>query len=233
MVCFASSEYKVPLDQCENWFRLLARYLGGVQVTVTFSADGSTEKSGPISDEFFCSLPRDKGDFIIVTKPFYDGLPCMRSLPLLCDSADPEEKQNLALSEAVQNALDSVLSICERRKNFGNREVFLSCKFSIAKKDVPALFDALNHHQQQQEDRIITRAYLDDGSIVLLVVGGHPISVSPGGAWDGTLPVLDFDDGFVGSTATESMKQHFLIWKEKFQLSNGDTWHEPILRNQK
>lgn len=233
MVCFARSGYNVPLAQCENWFRLLARYLGGVQITVTFSADESTKTTGSASQEFFDSLPRDKGDFIIETEPFYDQLPCMRALPPLCDVTDREDQQELTLTKALQEALERVLSICEHRKTLDGREVHLSCKFSIDKNDMPVLFDALKQHQKQQADPIITHAYLDnrDGRIFLLVVGGHPISVTANGVSDGTLPVLDFDDGFVGNTATDSMHQRFLLWKELFRNTNGDSWHVPILSN--
>lgn len=247
MVCFAQSNYEIPVSQCENWFRLLACYLVGVPVTVTFSLDESMQKVGVIGEELFDSLPRDKGDFTILTERFGDQLVCMRALPPFCssnsaenltqkDDEETEEKQQakqVPLTDGVQNALTRVLSLCKRRKNLGGSEVFVSCEFSIEKEDLFVVFDALRQREQLAEEPFVTHGYYDSDECFFLVVNRrHPIVVTPKGASDGRLPVLDFDDGFVGN-ASDSMMEQFSEWKRRFEASDGDTWHEPILRNQK
>lgn len=120
--------------------------------------------------------------------------------------------------------------LIDTRKSYGVKDIGL---ISPIKADN---FNQLVFASQYLNNESITQLYVAPVNKVIYIVINelHVIKVTQNIISDGELPPFDLDLGFVGTVGDElchELNQEFKNWCNKFEVTNGQSWNDPILIN--
>ncbi len=220
MVCFTTSEYKLtPALRL-----LIPRYLEGIRVNVK-KDDGII--GGSMGPGFLDDVPDGE---TVTTERFWSGHVSSQVLPVW--NQPPAAPNADAASVEAAEWIDSTIG---RRLSLDGNELFLYAKFQ--RKLDCGILPALGLIKRGNSVQRWFYSPAEEKAVLLIrgAVGHHAIEVTATGVWDTSLPILDFDDGFVQDAFGDAflpveMREQWTAWKKKLDDTKGESWADPILR---
>ena len=229
MVCFTAHGYTFTNKNRHNWAALLAKFLSGVECTVTVDGgDPVATTCGRLH-----TLPEGE-EFYLETKRFWAARAATHAMPTPDDwfarEGHTRPDATTPTGAQTQETVATITGLIASRRGCGSQDIMLRC--GLAEPTFDGLLLAASLAALSQED--VTRFYCSRAAeqILLVLADRHCIAISTAEVSDWNLPALDFEDGF----KTDQLANHppewdtsFAQWRAECLATDYASWQNRIL----